>query len=156
MSLTEPDRRTNKELDGLPFDRIGDAVFACHLPGGIPDKFIVELRPHASQTLADLTRWMMSASIASASLLPLIQRHRLPGAPRRLLTAAEIIERKLPAQAAMFELQNQGLAIGSANTQTIFQPNQALIIQCSSDLPIPSAVILYLSQATPNGVPTPQ
>lgn len=145
MGPVGPDQPLNREFDALPFERIGDAAFSCHLPHTVLDKLIIELRPRSGQVPIDLTRWLMNASIASASLMPLIQQYRLPGAPRRLLAADEIREQKLPAQALMFELQNQMLTPGGENTRPIFQPDQSLLIQGTADSHAPAAVILYIS-----------
>lgn len=133
----------NTAYECLPFARIGDAGFGRRLPADLGGEVIIEIKPRDGQSLADLTRWLADARIASDNLMTQIQQQRLPGALTRPLSAQEIQERNLRPQAALFLVQNQKIEVREKGLQDVFQPGLSLLIRGAANANTPAAIILY-------------
>ena len=141
----------NTRYDCLQFARIGDAGFARRLQSDPSGEVIIELKPREGQSLADMTRWLHDARIASDNLMPLLLQRRLPGALARPLTTLEITERNLRPQAALFMLQNQKIAVDGKGMQDVFRPDLSLLIQGDANSLMPAAIVLYRQKQAQQG-----
>lgn len=133
----------NTAYECSEFARFGDAGFAQMMPADAAEAIIVELTPRTGQSLADLTRWLNEARIASRELMPILQQRRMPGALSRPLTAHEIAQRNLRPHAALFLIQNQKMEVDGKGEQNMFTAGMPLLVQGNNNSVTPAAIILH-------------
>jgi type VI secretion system protein ImpJ len=126
--------------------------FSRRLYEEMHDDVIVELRPQAGQTLADMAHWLKTANIASADMLPTVQAQRQNGAAVRQLSAADARKLRLPADAALFMLKNAPVLSMQANA---YQAGAPLMIQGGRREHMPAQIFLYRRKRGERAAPPP-
>lgn len=155
-------KQVNTSYDFLEFARFGEGGFARLLSADAGDEVLVELKARDGQSLADLTRWLGEARIASHELMPELQRRRMSGALARPLSAQELLQRNLRPHAALFAIRNDIIEIEGKGSFPMFSAQSPLLIHGAANSRMPAAVILYRHKApravaavTPAPAPAP-
>jgi type VI secretion system protein ImpJ len=124
--------------------------FSRRLYEDMHDDVIIELKPQAGQTLADMAHWLKAANIASAEMLPTVQAQRQSGATVHQLAAADARKLRLPVDAALFMLKNARILSKQANA---YQAGSPLMIQGGRREHMPAQIFLYRRKRTEGGAP---
>jgi type VI secretion system protein ImpJ len=109
------------------------------------DNVIIELKPQAGQTLADITNWLKAANIASDDMLLTVQSQRQNGADAHRITSAEARKLRLPVDAALFMLKNARIL---SRQQNAYQAGSPLMIQGGRREHMPALIYLYRRKRT--------
>jgi type VI secretion system protein ImpJ len=136
-------RAPQPEYDIKPFQVQGAGGFSQRLPQQIDGALIIEVKRKEGQTIAEAGRWLNQADIACESLIPQLQRQRVPGARVRPMGADEVARYQLPALADLFLVENRTVDLADIGQHELFAAGQPLLIQGSAGPHMPAAIFLY-------------
>lgn len=140
-------------LQFVPLDiaGVGPVRFARSLSADMSGEIIIELKPKDGQSGERFLEWLNSASIVSDSLIHTVEKGRLRGATIHPLSAQEIRERGLRAQAHLFRLESRRIPVDGKGMQAAFQPGQVLLIHGPETAFMPVAIVLHREKARRDG-----
>jgi type VI secretion system protein ImpJ len=136
-------RAPQPEYDIRPFQIQGPGGFSYKLPQQVEGHLIIEVKRKDGQTIEEAGRWLSQADIADASLIPQLQRQRVPGARVRPLGADEVARYQLPTLADLFLVENRTVDLADLGRRELFAPDQPLSIQGHAGPHMPAAIFLY-------------
>lgn len=136
-------RAPQPDYEILPFQAHGEGGFGCKLPPDIDSSLIIEIKRKEGQSIEDTGRWLTQADIAGVSLIPQLQRQRMPGARVRRLGADEITRYQLPSLADLFMIENRAVDLADIGRRELFHADQSLLIHGSASPHVPAAIFLY-------------
>ena len=136
-------RAPQPEYDIRPFQIQGPGGFSYKLPQQVEGHLIIEVKRKDGQTIEEAGRWLSQADIADASLIPQLQRQRVPGARVRPLGADEVARYQLPTLADLFLVENRTVDLADLGRRELFAPDQPLFIQGHAGPHMPAAIFLY-------------
>ncbi|ALU89504.1 type VI secretion protein [Herbaspirillum rubrisubalbicans M1] len=136
-------RAPRAEYEVIAFQAQEHGGFSCKLPPQIDNDLIIEIKPRDGQSSADVGRWLKQADIAGISLIPQLQRQRVPGARVRPLDKDEVTRQQLPALADLFVVENRVVDLADTGRSKLFAAEQSLFIQGHAGPHTPAAIFLY-------------
>lgn len=136
-------RSPRPDYEVLPFQAHGQGGFGRKLPRQIDSGLIIEIKLKEGQNIEDTGRWLSQADIAGASLIPQLQRQRVPGARIRRLGADEIMRYQLPTMADLFMIENRAVELAEIGQRDLFIADQSLLIHGNASPHAPAAIFLY-------------
>ncbi|WP_417354635.1 type VI secretion system baseplate subunit TssK [Gallaecimonas pentaromativorans] len=141
------------QFEAMLFTRLSASHFSRALPAGLAvDTLLIELRPKPGQSDQQLNQWLGQARIASAALMPVLERRRLPGCSLRLVNPRNYSGLNLAEGALLVELNNKQIEHDGRDLYVI-NAGTDLLIRGPEQENAPRDIVLHrtLSGANPAG-----